>query len=126
MDKQTFIDRILETENLTDNLEDDAADYLLKWGVGQLEQILAGVEDEVVAADKVSALMKLMRGVNRIVGNQPTPAPERVAELAMHYAQAFGAEHATTAANHNAIAAEAGTLSGVEAVKFLLDWVKKQ
>ena len=123
MDKQPFIDRILETENLTDNLEDDAADHLLKWGLGQLDRLLEGIEDEAAAGEKVSALMKVMRGVNRIIGGPPTPAPEKVSELAGFYAQAFGKP--SPADKANAIAAEVSEQSGRAAVVFLLDWLEK-
>jgi nucleoid-associated protein YgaU len=126
MDKQPFIDRMLETENLTDNLEDDAANALIKWGIGQLDTLLEGITAEEAAGEKVSLLMKVMRGVNRIVGNQPTPAPERVAELAALYAQAFGRAPAAETADANAIAAEAAGMAGREAVTFLLDWAQKK
>jgi len=33
MDRQTAIDRITETENLTDGLEDDDANWLLDWEI---------------------------------------------------------------------------------------------
>jgi len=125
MDKQPFIDRILETENLTGDLEDDAADHLLNWGINQLDRLLADVADEEAAHEKVHALMQAMRGVNWIVANPSTPAPGKVTELAAHYAQAFG-KTAAESANHNAIAAEVSGLEGLEAVKFLLDWVQKK
>ena len=125
MDKQPFIDRILETENLTGDLEDDAADHLLNWGIHQLERLIAGAADEEAAHEKVGALMQVMHSVNRIAANRSTPAPAQVADLAAHYARAFGKTTAESA-DHNAIAAEVSELEGLEAVKFLLGWVQKQ
>jgi hypothetical protein len=43
MDKTIFKDRILETKNLTDELEDADADWLLNWGINVLDQVLIDV-----------------------------------------------------------------------------------
>ncbi len=40
MDRQILIDRLLESENLTDNLEDEDANVLIKWGIAQLDHLI--------------------------------------------------------------------------------------
>jgi hypothetical protein len=46
MDRQTASERITETENLTDGLEDDDANWLLDWGIARVDRLLAGITDE--------------------------------------------------------------------------------
>jgi hypothetical protein len=126
MDHQIFIDRLLETENLTDDLEDPEADHLLNWGVSQLDTLLAGIEDEEAAHDKVHHLMKFMRGINYIVANLPVVSPGALAELHAHYAQAFNRIDVPDSDEFNAIASTVSSLKGIEAVRFLLDWVQNR
>ncbi len=76
MDKQIFKDRILETENLTDELEDAEANWLINWGIGQLSPILADVSDEETAGEKANALMAAMRKINRICGGRQTKSTD--------------------------------------------------
>ena len=94
MDKQLFVERILETENLTDELDDSDANWLLDWGIGRLDQVLQGATDEDSAGERVNALMAVMRKMNRIVGSytgKSTPdLAEDLAALDGLFAQAFG------------------------------------
>ena len=83
MDTQRFIERMLETENLTDELEDAEAQRLLDWGIARLEPLLQGIEDVETAGDKVNALMALMRKLNRLAGSASGGDPQGLAgELA--------------------------------------------
>jgi hypothetical protein len=72
MNKDLFIEKILETENLTGELEDDDANRLLNWGIDRVDDLLAGVNDDEVAGDKINDLMALMRQLNRITGSYAT------------------------------------------------------
>ena len=76
MEKRRFVERILETENLTDQLEDAEANLLLEWGTAQLDGILQGIEDEEAAGARVNALMAVMRKINRILGSREDTAAE--------------------------------------------------
>ena len=76
IDPQNFIDRMLETENLTDALEDEDADYLLNWGVAQLKEKLGKFDDKKDAGEYTNALMSFMRTVNQITGNLESIQPE--------------------------------------------------
>jgi hypothetical protein len=68
MDTERYKERILETENLTDELEDSDANFLLDWGFGKLDRVLEGNEDAESGGERVNALMAVMRKINRIIG----------------------------------------------------------
>ena len=78
MDEQVFIDRILEAENLTDNLEDETASLLLKWGVSRARAAVPAQPDEDQAGEWVNALMKVMRRINHIIGDAGSAAVEDI------------------------------------------------
>jgi hypothetical protein len=80
MDKERFTERILETENLTDELEDADASWLLDWGIARLDQVLEGAQDQETAGSRVNALMAVMRKINRIVGSYADKSPQRLAQ----------------------------------------------
>jgi hypothetical protein len=80
MDKERFKERILETENLTDELEDADANTLLDWGVSQLDAVLQNSPDVETSGSRVNALMAVMRKINRIVGSYADKTPESLAE----------------------------------------------
>ncbi len=80
MDVQTAIDRISETENLTDSLGDDAANYLLKWGISQVPQLINESKDDATANAKITQLMAVMRTINQIVSICKSKPVEQVAE----------------------------------------------
>ena len=70
MDKKIFIERLTETENLTNELEDPDAKWLLAWGIKHLDDALQDFDDENTASAKVTALMAILRRTNRLVGNR--------------------------------------------------------
>jgi hypothetical protein len=80
MDKKLFIERMLESENLTDELEDRDANWLLDWGIGNLDALLSGINDPESAGLKVNHLMALMRKINRIAGGYAKKSTEDLAE----------------------------------------------
>jgi hypothetical protein len=127
MEKQTFIDRILETENLTDELEDSDANWLLNWGIARLDEVLKDATDPNIAAENVTALMAVIRKINRIVGSLSTKDPQELAAdlaaLRDLQAQAFGPSRiqarALTTAKPDADAARLSRLSSRQALEFL-------
>ena len=80
MYKQPFIDRILETENLTDELEDAEANTLINWGIAQLDRALQGVDDPEDAGKRVNDLMAVMRKINRILSSYTRKSPQALAK----------------------------------------------
>jgi hypothetical protein len=94
MDKKCYIERMLEAENLTDELKDLDAKWLLEWGISQLDDLLKDAPDEDTASNKVTALMGIMRKINRLVGTRNSINPEKLGieltELDTLFEQAFG------------------------------------
>jgi hypothetical protein len=100
MDRQTAIDRITETENLTDGLEDDDANWLLDWGIAHVDGLVTGIEDEDAAGKKLNQLMSVMRTLNQIAADRAARPPDALAgdirTFLERYQQAFGAPKAAT------------------------------
>lgn len=122
MDTSRYIDRILETENLTDNLEDDDANVLIDWGVGHLNTVIGESGDEEVAGSQVMALMNVMRSINRIIGNFPIPHPDGLKEFIHSYDNAFATDHSNDFIEHEVIATQLAGMTPSEALLFLLTW----
>ena len=95
MDRQTAIDRITETENLTDGLEDDDANWLLDWGIAHVDGLVTGIKDEDAAGEKLNQLMSVMRTLNQIAADRAAKPPDALAgdirTFLERYQQAFGA-----------------------------------
>ncbi len=94
MNEQVAIDRITETENLTDNLEDQDANWLIDWGITQARQLIHGIKNEDKAGDKINAVMAVMRKLNEIAADHTSRPVEALTEdiraFLDLYAKAFG------------------------------------
>jgi len=94
MDEQKAIERITETENLTDGLEDPDANWLLNWGIGHVRNLIQGVKSDDAAGDRVHALMDVMRKLNQIVADRAAKTPQALADdiktFVSLYKAAFG------------------------------------
>ncbi len=94
MNEERAIERITETENLTDGLEDDDANWLLDWGIGHVHDLLCEIEDDEAAGAKIHALMAVMRKLNRIAADRAVKSPKSLAEdvkrFVSLYAKTFG------------------------------------
>jgi hypothetical protein len=94
MEEQIAIERILETENLTDGLEDDDAQWLLDWGIAQVHGLIDGIEDDDLAGAKVNALMAVMRRLNQIAADREVLSVDvlsgEIRDFAKLYPKAFG------------------------------------
>ncbi len=94
MEKQPFIDRILETENLSDELQDADANWLLNWGINQLDVVLKDTNDLETAGAKTNGLMAVMRKINRICGSYANKLPADLSQdlvaLQLLHNAAFG------------------------------------
>ena len=105
MDRQTAIDRITETENLTDGLEDDDANWLLDWGIAQVDGLVTGIKDEDAAGEKLNQLMSVMRTLNQIAADRAAKPPDALAgdirTFLERYQQAFGAPKSRARSNAN-------------------------
>ena len=123
MDRQLYVDRILESENLTDELLDMDARWLLDWGIGQLDRALQDVSGEDEADEKVTALMGAMRKINRIAGGRESTNSDAMAAdlaaLATLFTQAFG--H-TPDIRQSGAAAKLRQGTTRQALEFLTGW----
>jgi hypothetical protein len=126
MEKERFIERMLETENLTDELEDRDANWLLDWGIGMLDQALEGIAGDEAAGGKVNALMAVMRKINRITGNRENRDTQNLAAdlltLTGLFEAAFGAARPVTAAECAAAAAQLPALPSRQSLELLTAW----
>jgi len=121
MDLQPFIERILEVENLTDNLEDSQAKRLLDWGIGQLPVLLADLADPIGAAEKTGDLMRVMRSINRLIPDRAALSPDDLSDLAEKAAAAF--PKARVSMDAGAAAAALAGLDAGQALEYLLGFV---
>jgi|GEM_PF-1937662 len=127
MDIKIFKDRILESENLTDELEDSDANWLINWGISLLDPLLLNVEDEETAGEVVNALMAVMRKINRICGGRQSKS---VTELALDLEKLSGlfavAFKDASLPNPNECEAAAVRLASIQtttqALEFLTSW----
>jgi hypothetical protein len=126
IDRQVLIDRLLESENLTDNLEDEEANTLLKWGIAQINPLVDGITDEDAAGEKVNHLMGLMRQVNSIAGNPSTVSEEKIQQLLEQFTQTFNKEQHVSDEEKKAAAEKLSQMQPGEAVTYLLDWMHSQ
>ena len=125
MDRQSLIDRLLETENLTDNLEDDAANTLIKWGIGQIDRLTNSIrdQDEEAAGAKVNRLMSLMRSVNSIAGDPSAISPDSLLKVLDRDALTFNQDHQIDEDERKDVAQRLSTMEPKEAVEYLLNWI---
>jgi len=123
MDEQILRDRLLESENLTADLPDEEARWLIEWGLAQIPLLIEGLTDEDAAAERLRALMAFIRRVNRLAARKQARPPETLVEelrgLLELYQQAFGAARP---ASERWLEAAARTLHAMplrQAVQFL-------
>jgi len=124
MDRQVLIDRILETENLTDRLEDDEANTLLNWGIAQVGGLIEGVTDENVAGEKVNGLMHVMRGLNSLAGNPANASHEKIADLLNRYAAMVGSSMKVGEEERHQLSERIAKMQPGEAIQFLTKWLE--
>ena len=122
MDRQLFIDRLLESENLTDNLEDEAANTLIKWGISQIDHLIKD-KDEETAGAKVNQLMSLMRAVNSVAGDPSAVSLAPLFRLLNRFAQTFDKAHPISENERSTVAKEISSMQPKDAVDYLLKWM---
>jgi len=123
IDTQILIERMLETENLTDDLHDDDAEWLLSWGAERMREFGAA-ESMEAAEERAGALMKFMRGLNRLVGGLPGVDPADLARLPDHYAAAFGASRSAGELEIQDTAEALSWLGHREALEHIIQWAR--
>ena len=124
VDRQILIDRLLETENLTDNLEDEDAKVLIKWGVEQVDTLIDGIDNEEEAGVRINHLMQLMREINTIAGNPSTASEDKLSKLNDSYSQTFEITHPIDTDTFTDMTEKLTEMQPGEAVKFLMEWMQ--
>ncbi len=126
MNPERFIERILETENLTSELKDRQAQRLLDWGIARVRGLVEGIQDAEAAGERVNGLMALMRGLNRLA---PLAAGGDPASLAAGLARLDELARVLyprlSPRDSQALSSAAGQLAALEedaAFEFLLAW----
>lgn len=129
MDQQMAVDRILETENLTANLEDSDANWLLDWGIGHVPRLIGRIKDDEAAGTKVNELMAVMRKLNQIAADRaekPTEELDKdIKELAALYSKAFGEIRKLGVDDFKQAVGEIRKKSPLETMQYLIDFVAK-
>ena len=94
MDPQTAMDMIAQAATLTDHLDTQAAEWLLRWAGDQVSGLLESVVDEELAQGKLNALMAVMRKLNQIADNRQFKTPDALVEdvriFVLLYTNLFG------------------------------------
>jgi hypothetical protein len=125
VDEKVFVERILENENLTSSLVDEDANWLLKWGTGQVKGLVQGLGDVDVAGEKVNTLMAVMRKMNRLVGQGDWPPVDEIVPeletLADLSAQVFGAPDDVSTTDWEAMANQLTQMTPPQALRFLVE-----
>ncbi len=106
MDPTLAVDRILETGNLTDNLRDTEANWLIEWGVQHVRALVEPIADEEAGWEVVSQLMGLMRELNRLAATATTGNIERLTDDVKHFLGHYAAVFATPDHSQSADVAE--------------------
>ena len=127
IDRQILIERLLENENLTGDLEDTEAEWLLKWGIRQVEPLIRACDGPETAGERVNELMAVMHKVNRIVADRIAYTPEQLADdlamLADTYSRALGSDRQGVDFTSNA--GQLTNLAPGEALPFLVQLVSQ-
>jgi hypothetical protein len=124
LDRQIFVDRLLEAENLTDQLEDEDANVLLDWGIAKIDGLIEGVEDREAAGEKINSLMHVMRGLNSLAGNPSGISQQGLVELLNRYNQIVSGVIQVEDAEHRSVAEQVSQMRPGEAIRFLTDWLQ--
>ena len=120
IDPQIFIDRMLEVENLTDNLVDEDAEYLINWGVARLKERLGKIDELPSAGKFTNDLMGFMRLLNQIAGNLETLQPDDLVELGERSKKAFGPSRELAAEDYRKAAGQLKTMKPRQAIDSLI------
>ena len=118
------IERISETENLTDALEDDDANWLLEWGFNRLPGLIGSTPNDQEADSKLTQLMGVMRQVNYITGEREVleekDLEREIRVLADDYRKTFGKGRKPSPDDSRQIARELGRQPPRQAMQTLL------
>jgi len=125
MNRQLLVDRILETENLTSNLDDKDADVLLKWGIAQVDGLIKNVVTEEVAGNKVNQLMMVMREVNELAADPASVTASAIIDLKKQYLQVLGSHEKVNNNEGNAMTRRMANMALHDSLAYILTWLNE-
>jgi hypothetical protein len=121
MFNQLAIDRITETENLTDNLDDDTAEWLINWGIESARKLIGSSTDKEVADVTINRIMAIMRKLNKIGANYQNVQLEELSSFTEAYNKAFGTTNHSNE-QYQAVANEIKPMSSLDMIKSLISF----
>jgi len=77
---QRFVEQLYEDERLTDNLADQSAGTLLKWGEARLKSLAELNLDEAALDGAAHQLRSIMRSINRLAGQHVDLSEDELVE----------------------------------------------
>ena len=77
---QRFVEQLYEDERLTDNLADQSAGTLLKWGEARLNGLAELNLDEAALDGAARQLRSIMRSINRLAGQRVDLSEDELVE----------------------------------------------
>ena len=123
MDRQLYVDRLLESENLTDHLEDDEANHLLDWGIAHIDGLINGASGADEAGDKVNRLMAVMRALNSLAGDPHRVTSDALVDLRGRYNQLAGGAAQVDESEIRSIMEGISTAAPGQALAHLIEWL---
>jgi len=118
------VENILESESLTADLPDAEAKRLLEWGTAQARRLAA--EAPELLDEKLTALRKLMRGMNKLAAETRPVEDERLRrrlERLLGTAGELGLVHPGVGAADVFVAERHGLTAGEKLERLLAWWV---
>ncbi len=126
MDRQLYVDRLLESENLTDQLEDDEANHLLDWGIAHIDGLINGASGADEAGDKVNRLMAVMRGLNSLAGDPRRVTSDALVDLLGRYNQLAGGAAQADESEIRSMIERVSKAEPGQAVAHLVEWLDQK
>lgn len=124
MNKEAATERLTETENLTADLEDADANWLIDWGIGQLDPLVLSIADDDQADEKLAQLMAVMRSLGKIAAHRANRDPSLLTDdikgFLSQYATTFGKAAPLNAIDIAFIIAKNASSTPQEAMHLLL------
>jgi len=127
MDEDFFIGRLLETENLTDNLEDGDANVLINWAVKHVGSIIA---NPLTAGERANGLMAVLRKINHLIPDLGIKSPQELSnalsDLAKTVERAFEWMPPAGAGDLQSLVDRLRPATTSEAIEILLEWITQE
>jgi len=127
MDEDFFIGRLLETENLTDNLEDGDANVLINWAVKNVGAIIA---NPLTAGERANGLMAMLRKINHLIPDLGIKSPQELSnalsDLAKTVEGTFERMPPTGAGDLQSLVDRLRPATTSEAIEILLEWITQE